>query len=404
MFKYFSLEIPISKAWVLNLLEEYKKFLIEYHKEQKAVRKHLINASDVFIDMEEILPHELTFQWLESRFQIHETTISKRSIKGFLLERGLIKEPDEEHRYRKIFENYLKDCPDGFKKCVVWNYNEKFSLRKRQIANNARNPIKVRTIDSDVCFLSRMIKWITTNYPNSKSWLDVSEEMVNQFLLSLTPANRECMRKDLYQFFKFAVRKRCIFTIPMTDYKVREVSRINYVLTFKEQRILAQKIKTEGLSFPYEVLLTSLAFHHALSSRYISSILLSDIDADRSIIRMKEVPDIYLTATDMSILKEYLFLREKFPNSKGRKYLFIQKQRGRAYRDTPIGKTYIASLVKRFSGFNPQTLRITCLTAMSELYGPQFLREAYGISQTHASRFGKYEDYLLEETINDILG
>ena len=48
-------------------------------------------------------------------------------------------------------------------------------------------------------------------------------------------------------------------------------------------------------------------------------------------------------------------------------------------------------------------MRITCLTAMSELYGPQFLREAYGISQTHASRFGKYEDYLLEETINDIL-
>ena len=81
----------------------------------------------------------------------------------------------------------------------------------------------------------------------------------------------------------------------------------------------------------------------------------------------------------------------------------MQSRRGRVYRDTPIGQPCILNLVKKFSGFNPQTLRITCLTAISELYGPQFLREAYGISQTHASRFGKYEDYLLEETINDIL-
>ena len=118
---------------------------------------------------------------------------------------------------------------------------------------------------------------------------------------------------------------------------------------------------------------------------------------------MKEVPNIYLTSSDMIILKEYLNLRESLPNCQGRNYLFIQSRRGSAYRDTPVGPPYISNLVKRFSGFNPQTLRITCLTAMSELYGPQFLREAYGISQTHASRFGKCEDYLLEESINDIL-
>lgn len=49
------------------------------------------------------------------------------------------------------------------------------------------------------------------------------------------------------------------------------------------------------------------------------------------------------------------------------------------------------------------TLRITCLTAMANCYGPHFLRETYGVSQTHASRFGKYEDYLLDETLNEIL-
>lgn len=47
--------------------------------------------------------------------------------------------------------------------------------------------------------------------------------IVNRYLLSLPASNRECTRKDLYQFFKFAKRKRCIFTIPMTDYKTRAI-------------------------------------------------------------------------------------------------------------------------------------------------------------------------------------
>ena len=402
MFCYFSLEIPIYKTWVANLLREYKDFLIAHHKQQKSVRKHLMNASAIFMDMEDLLPHELTFYWLESSFQKHDTTIAKRSMKGFLLGKGLIKEPDEEYRYRKIFDNYLKDCPIGFRKCVVWYYDEKFSLRKKQISNNARKPIKVRTIDNDVCFLSRMIKWVTGNYPNSKSWLDVSEEIVNQFLLSLTPANRECMRKDLYQFFKFAVRKRCIFIITMTDYKARETTRVNYVLTFKEQSRLAQKIQLEGLSFPYEALMTSLAFYHALPVRYICSILLSDLELEKSIIYMKNIPNVYLTTVDKVLLKEYLLLRNNFPNNKDRKYLFIQREQT-VYYDEAIGGHFVSRRVYSFSGFNPRTLRITCLMAMSNLYGPQFLREAYGVSQTHASRFGKYEDYLLEETLNDVL-
>ncbi|WP_196606850.1 hypothetical protein [Pectinatus frisingensis] len=210
------------------------------------------------------------------------------------------------------------------------------------------------------------------------------------------------MRKDLYQFFKFAVRKRCIFIIPMTDYKTRETTRVNYVLTFKEQSGLAHKMQLEGLSFPYEALLTSLAFYHALPARYICSILLSDVDIEKRVIHMSDIPDVYLTSIDMLLLKEYVLLRNNFPNNKGRKYLFIQRKRT-VYYDEAIGVYFVRKMVFSFSGFNPQTLRITCLTAMSNLYGPQFLREAYGISQTHASRFGKYEDYLLEETLNDVL-
>lgn len=40
---------------------------------------------------------------------------------------------------------------------------------------------------------------------------------------------------------------------------------------------------------------------------------------------------------------------------------------------------------------------------MANYNGPQFLREAYGISQTHAGRFGNYEDYLIEEALEQML-
>ena len=76
---------------MVHLLKEYKAFLVAHHKEQKSVRKHLMNASAIFIDMESILPHELTFYWLESVFQKYGISIAKRSMKGFLLGKGLIK-------------------------------------------------------------------------------------------------------------------------------------------------------------------------------------------------------------------------------------------------------------------------------------------------------------------------
>lgn len=39
---------------------------------------------------------------------------------------------------------------------------------------------------------------------------------------------------------------------------------------------------------------------------------------------------------------------------------------------------------------------------MATLNGPNILREAYGVSATHAGRFGSYEEYLVEEALKDI--
>lgn len=66
---------------------------------------------------------------------------------------------------------------------------------------------------------------------------------------------------------KWQKEKDAYFTIPMVDYKSRELLRVNYVLSFYEQKQLAHKLKNEGIMAPYDALLSSLAFYHALASR-----------------------------------------------------------------------------------------------------------------------------------------
>lgn len=376
--------------------------MISYHKEQKTVLHHLRNSSNVFIAMEQITHNELTYDWLESCFEKYGKAKSWKSLTGFLIRKKMIQLPSEDSKYKKQCMNYIAKVPANFQKCLKWYAEDKFALQERQIANNASSPIQSRTIETDICSLFRMVRWITEYYKEVVHWTDITESMVNEFLLSLPSSNRECTRKDLYQFLKFAKRKRCIFVIPMIDYKTRESPRVAEALTHEEQIALYKKIVEEGISFPYEALLTSLCFLHAVLPMRIVEITLSAIDIDKKKINIINIPDIYLFPIEMVLLKEYLLLRQTYPNQESNSHLFIRRNRGDYLPNKVVTKTFVTSVVKSFSGFSPQTLRITCLQEMAALNGPNYLREAYGISGTHAGRYGSYEEYLVEEALDDI--
>lgn len=42
---------------------------------------------------------------------------------------------------------------------------------------------------------------------------------------------------------------------------------------------------------------------------------------------------------------------------------------------------------------------MTCLSALAARYGPQYLVEVFGLSLPQAARYGKLEEYLLEEEV-----
>lgn len=110
MFVYNSLEIPVEKPWVLRILKEYRTFLISYHKEQKEVFRHLRNAANIFIAMEDISPKELTYDWLESTFEYYGKNKAWRSLSGFMIGRKIIQAPSENDIYKKMCKIYCKSA------------------------------------------------------------------------------------------------------------------------------------------------------------------------------------------------------------------------------------------------------------------------------------------------------
>lgn len=108
----------------------------------------------------------------------------------------------------------------------------------------------------------------------------------------------------------------------MTNYKTRELPRVAEVLMHEEQLILYRKIIEDGISFPYEALLTSLCFLHAVQPMRIVEIKLSAIDVDKKKIHMGAIPDIYLFPIEMLLLKEYLLLRGTYSNLETNHHLF----------------------------------------------------------------------------------
>ena len=99
----------------------------------------------------------------------------------------------------------------------------------------------------------------------------------------------------------------------------------------------------------------------------------------------------------MILLEQFLLLRRELPYAKQKNYLIINNQKKLA--DKPLDTHALTQKVRIFSGHTPSRLKMSCLTALAAQYGPQYLVDAFGVSLTHAARFGKMEEFLLEEEV-----
>lgn len=392
-----------TKTWSATLFKKYILYLIELGIGLGTTRRHTSKVLKVLQIAENELckPSDINEEWLLSTLEkIPSSKNVKKSLINFLIKENKLRlsaNKDILTSIKKLFEQ----VPKGFISLLEIYFNERMEVRKRQEKFNARNPLSLLTIKADIVVFVRLVKWIQNNCNLIESWDMVQQEDIHKFLLTLTPKNREIVRKDLLVLFKLAKRKRLITHIPILDIKSRELPPTIEPLTFDEQVRVANLIKNYLYEQPLDCLLTSLCFYHGLSTSHISSIKISDIKIDEKMIYINDRPPVYLSTDELILLNEYAKQRSNIRNIQNKTYFIVSSSFSEVYQDRPINGPFITRKVKAFCGFTPKSLRITCFNMIASKFGPQLLVEGFGLSLTQASRYGKLEDYLIEESIKN---
>lgn len=392
-----------NKSWSASLFKKYTQFLITSGINKDTLRKNTSKAIKLFFLAEQqfLVPTNISESWILNTLEENKNLKQvKSSMLAFLNQEGIVNLNDDPMFTNKI-KRLIDSVPEGFNRLLEVYLNERIEHRKRQIKQNARTPLSFLTILINIEEYVRFIRWLQENNNQVFSWDAIQQEDVHSFLLTLTPKKREIVRKDLLVLFKFARRKRMITHIPILDVKSRELPLTIEPLSFKEQKELAAKLKRKRFEEPLSCLIVSFCFYHGLSSQKIRNIKLQDININNKQIVFSDRPPIYLSDDDLFLLNEYVKVRAKIKNSGKKSFLILSESSTEIYLDRETNKTFISKKVKELTGFTPQALKITCFTSIASRFGSQLLVEGFGLSLTQASRYGKMEDYLIEEEIRN---
>lgn len=393
-----------KKTWSDDIYFKYFIFLQNHKMGKESISKLLKKVSNFFCEAETCFsgPQHISTEWINNTlYKVDHRGKIKPSLERFLIDQGIVTKISKDEKCDDAIQLRIATIPENFRRLIEIYYNEKKFSRKRQIEENARKPISMKTIETDIGMFIRFLKWIFEHHSEVLSWDLLQEEHVHSYLLTLSNQQREVVRKDLNVLFRLAIRKKIITHIPITDSPAKEYPKSTEPLTIEEQKKLANTIRNNIFNEPLSCLLTSFCFYHGLTSSEVRSIKISHVNLDSKCIYINGRPPLYLTSEDLLILENYAEERSKIKNVDRKEFLFVTK--AHSYEDTPVSKNFVMKNVKKFTGHTPKKLRISCLCVLSSMYGSQFLIEAFGISLTQAARYGKMEEFLIDEEVKSAL-
>ncbi len=375
-------------------------FLQEHEISLASQARMLSKAAIFFQEAEKTLrrPEEMSKEWLEThiRLVVAGKHAAPTFFRAYLAKEQLLL-PQEDEKIIETMRAKIEALPQEYRRLVEVYFNEQMSRRKRQIEQNAKKPLSLRTLENDLGLLTRIIRWLREYLPELTGWNMVQEDHVLTYLLTLPVREREVVRKRLYAFFCLARKRKLVAHVPVANYPTRELPLALEPLNREEQKALACLIRESISTYPWEAFVTALCFYHGLSSWQVLHIKMSDVDIEQKMIHVPERPPVYLLAEDVLLLEQFLRKRKELPYARQRSYLVISNYR--TLNEKPLDKSVFGRKVRGFTKCTPQRLRMTCFAALAEQYGPQYLVEACGLSLTHAGRYAKIEEYLLEEEV-----
>jgi integrase len=388
-----------TKLWTKGLFKRLGIFLERHEIPVRTQAQMLARAAALLQEAEQSFLRlgDVDEEWLEERIKKIGKYLSPTFFRAFLIEEHILSSKNRDEKKLEAIQAKLALIPQQYRRLVEVYFQEQITLRERHIQQHAKQPLAVKTIVHKFMLFQKLIRWLLEQMPDLSGWEMVQEEHIHAFLLTLQPTHRELTRKDLYQFFRLGRKKKVVTHVPVMNLPSRELPRTIEPLTMDEQKALARLIRDNIYSQPEEAFLAALCFYHGLSTSQIRGIRTSDVDVERGVLHLKARLPLYLLAEDFLLLEQFLLKRKTLPYAKTRSYLFISNQA--KFNEQPVPEQYVPQRVRALTGHTPRCLRITCFTAMSARYGPQYLIEAFGLSLTHASRYGNLKEYLLEEEL-----
>ncbi|MFS0874301.1 hypothetical protein [Paenibacillus xylanilyticus] len=393
----------LSKQWSIKLLLRYNIFLEIRKLSPITKRRNILSVIRVLTLAEKhfLIPGDITLEWLNSAPEIaKDIVIVKASLFPFLVEEKILSSFSKGNSGLEKITKLIHRIPNSFRRLIQLYFEEMLSLREKQIKMGALKPLKLNSILSDIQSFNRLINWIQLNTNEVTSWDMLQERHVQDYLLSLSLSVRQLAIKNLLVLFNLARKKSIITHTPLIDTPIRELPPSTQALSFEELQRIARIIEESLVSKTLEALLSSLCFYHGLSPSQISKIKLIDVDLDSKKLNVSARPPVFLSKEEYQALRKYLDERSNIKSEELRTYLIIRNIGVRGlYEDKPVSPGFITRLVKSLTEHTPRSLRMNCFYTFAASYGPQILIEAFGLSITNAKRFGKFEDYLLEEEI-----
>lgn len=196
------LDSAFSKMWARELFKRLAAFLERHQIALETRAKMLAKAAIIFQEADSSFGwlEEMHEEWLEEMIEKVGKSLATSYFSIFLVEEQIIVPDTKEEKLLKGLRARIEQTPQAYRRAMEIFLNERIARRERQNEQHASHPLAVKTIVSDFEVLSRLVRWLGATLPDLTGWEMVQEEHIHAFLLTLTPKNREPVRKDLHMF------------------------------------------------------------------------------------------------------------------------------------------------------------------------------------------------------------
>src|SRR2546430_10649045 len=140
-----------SKMWVRELFKRLGTFLQKHQIRVEARVRVLSKAAILFQEADRSFrwPGEMNEEWLRGMIEKLGRHFAASFFRAFLLEEHLIAEESGDEKALKALQAKIEHIPQAYRRLIEMFFHERIALRERQIKQNAKRPLAVRTIVSD---------------------------------------------------------------------------------------------------------------------------------------------------------------------------------------------------------------------------------------------------------------